>query len=74
MPKIINPINPESVSLPLREGAKLAGCSFDTIKRAVDAGELLAFKMGRGNQRGKWFVKRATLLAWIDKLEETGGV
>jgi hypothetical protein len=72
MPKVVNAIRPDSVSLPLREGAAIAGCSFDTLKRAVDAGELPAFRLGRGTKKAKWFVKRETLLAWIDKLERVG--
>lgn len=72
MPKVVNPIRPDSVSLPLREAAALAGCSFDTLKRAVDAGDLLAFRLGRGTKKAKWFVKRETLLAWLDRLERAG--
>lgn len=62
-----------SISLPLREAAKLVGCSIDTLKRAVDDGELPAFRLGRGRKKPRWFVKRQTLLDWIDRLERTGG-
>lgn len=65
-------VSAESISLSLRDAAKLVGCSFDTLKRAVDDDELAAFRLGRGRKKAKWFVKRTTLLAWIDKLEANG--
>lgn len=72
MPKLLIPTRSDSLTLPLREAAELASCSQDTLLRASMAGELPTFRLGRGTKKGKRYVKRATLLAWIDRMETRG--
>lgn len=62
----------ESLLLSLDDAAELVGVSRDTIRRAVYARELPVVRPGRGAKKSKIFVRRATLLAWIEKLEVQG--
>jgi len=60
------------ICLPLRKAAKLIQCSYDTLKRASDAGELKTFRLGRGTKKPKRFVKVTELENWLNRCEERG--
>lgn len=59
--------------LPLREAAKVAGVSADTLSRAIHAGDLKAKRSAKdekGNAKtgGMFLVRVADLDAWFDGL------
>jgi excisionase family DNA binding protein len=62
----------QALLLSLDDAAQIVGVSRDTIRRAVYAGELAVVRPGRGAKKSKIFVRRATLLAWIEQLEMKG--
>lgn len=72
MPQTANLPAPEALLLSLDDAAQIVGVSRDTIRRAVYAGELAVVRPGRGAKKSKIFVRRATLLAWIEHLEMKG--
>lgn len=57
----------EQMFLTREEAAKVAGVSFDTIKRAINKGTLRAKRSGEGGG-GKYLVSRDALQAWFDGL------
>lgn len=72
MPTLAIPDSKESLLVSLDEAAALVGVSRDTIRRAVYAHELAVVRPGRGSKKSKIFVRRQTLLAWLEMLEATG--
>jgi excisionase family DNA binding protein len=48
--------------MPLTDAATRLGVSTKTLRRAIDAGDLVASEVARG----RWVVRRDELLAWVD--------
>ncbi|MCC6151630.1 MAG: helix-turn-helix domain-containing protein [Planctomycetes bacterium] len=72
MPEIAQVPSAESLLLSLDDASVLVGVSRDTIRRAVYAHELPVVRPGRGSKKSKIFVRRQTLIAWLEKLEARG--
>ena len=55
----------------IADARRATGLSDDTIRRAIQNGELPALRPGTGKQ-GKIVVLRKSLLAWLERLEGRG--
>lgn len=52
----------------IKQAAELTGLSEDTIRRAINSGNLCSFRPGRG-KLGKIMIRREAIDDWIKRLE-----
>ena len=48
-----------------KQAAEEIGCSDEQVRRWIDAGELLAFNIGKGTQRRRWKIPVESLQEFI---------
>jgi len=53
--------------LTIEHAALVCDCSYDTIKRAVDRGELPASDIGNGEKKAAHRIARSHLKAWMER-------